>query len=176
MSTALSSWGRDAAGGGVDDGAFVVVSHDRNFCDKIDFTHVATVRDGTFKLEQRGAVPGDWVVGDLKSPTPSSERQQQRSDSASATSTPEPSPAMDDKTRKRAYNAPRRIAKLEETIERLEERIAAVDEKMLLHGSDVGKLVELSKEKEKLESEVSDCMEEWEELEQLASQAGVVVG
>ena len=53
---------------------------------------------------------------------------------------------------------------------RKEETIAQLDEEMLANGSDVGKLVDLSKEKELLENEVMELMEEWEELETLVAE------
>ena len=54
LSESLSDWGED-------DGAIVVISHDKSFCDKVGFTHVATVTsEGTLKLEQRGTRDSDW--------------------------------------------------------------------------------------------------------------------
>ena len=69
------------------------------------------------------------------------------------------------------FNAPKRIAKLESMIEEKEERIATIDAEMLENGSDVGKLVDLTAAKEKLEEEVMEFMEEWEELEALLAQS-----
>ena len=42
---------------------------------------------------------------------------------------------------------------------------------MMSSGNDVGKLVDLNSEKEKLEETVADYMEEWQELEELLAQA-----
>jgi len=154
LSGALSGWGDEM-------GAFVVVSHDRNFCRRIQFTHVATVRDGAFKLEQRDAKESDWVVEG-----PLAAVEAPREASASSRLDEEQS-ELEAKNRKKAYNAPKRIAKLEETIQMLEEKIAAIDEEMMSNGSDVGKLVDLTKEREKLQSQVAECLDEWEILESL---------
>ena len=34
------------------DGSLVVISHDRDFCEKVGFTHIGTVMDGKLILEQ----------------------------------------------------------------------------------------------------------------------------
>lgn len=38
----------------------VVISHDREFCEKVGFTHVGTVTNGGLVLEQRPLQDGDW--------------------------------------------------------------------------------------------------------------------
>eukprot|EP00587_Corethron_hystrix_P002067 CAMPEP_0113314504 /NCGR_PEP_ID=MMETSP0010_2-20120614/10535_1 /TAXON_ID=216773 ORGANISM="Corethron hystrix, Strain 308" /NCGR_SAMPLE_ID=MMETSP0010_2 /ASSEMBLY_ACC=CAM_ASM_000155 /LENGTH=627 /DNA_ID=CAMNT_0000170797 /DNA_START=59 /DNA_END=1942 /DNA_ORIENTATION=- /assembly_acc=CAM_ASM_000155 len=53
LATALSGWGGK-------DGAVVVISHDRSFCEDVGFTHVGTVMDGKLKLEQRPLRDSDW--------------------------------------------------------------------------------------------------------------------
>jgi ATP-binding cassette subfamily F protein 3 len=53
LAVALSSWG-DQTGG------IVVISHDREFCDQVGFTHVGTVMNGRLKLEQRPLRDSDW--------------------------------------------------------------------------------------------------------------------
>ncbi|EJK65285.1 hypothetical protein THAOC_13870, partial [Thalassiosira oceanica] len=53
LANALSGWGGK-------DGSIVVVSHDREFCEKVGFTHVGTVVDGRLKLEQRSLRESDW--------------------------------------------------------------------------------------------------------------------
>ena len=164
LSEALSEWGDDI-------GAMVVVSHDRTFCEKIVFTHVATVKDGTFRLEQRGARPSDWVIEGLSAAagTSSTADTTESNGTSSSTVTKE----IDPKLRKKAFNAPKRIAKLETLIEEAEEKIAALDEAMLANGSDMGKLVDLTKEKEALESKVEAYIDEWGELEQILAQVAV---
>ena len=53
LANALSEWGGK-------DGAVVVISHDREFCEKVGFTHVGTVTNGGLVLEQRPLQDGDW--------------------------------------------------------------------------------------------------------------------
>jgi len=144
-------------------GAVVVISHDRSFCEKVGFTHVATVSDGSIRLEQRNTIDSDWkVISTTLDASPNdsldSNGEQQRTEEAD--------PAL----RKKLFNAPKRIEKLESLMEKAEIDIAAFDEEMLQNGSDVGKLVELSQKKEALEEQVMEYMTEWEELETLLSQ------
>lgn len=58
LANALSGWGGK-------DGAVVVISHDREFCEKVGFTHVGTVMDGGLVLEQRSLREGDWEQYDI---------------------------------------------------------------------------------------------------------------
>lgn len=58
LAKALSGWGGK-------DGAVVVISHDRKFCEKVGFTHVGTVMDGKLVLEQRSLRDSDWEQYDI---------------------------------------------------------------------------------------------------------------
>lgn len=158
MSESLSDWGED-------DGAIVVISHDKSFCDKIGFTHVATVQDGTLKLEQRRTRASDW-----DSSTATLQRSSSAEEEENVTAKND---EIDPKIRKQLYNAPKRISKIETLVEQKEEKIASLEEEMLANGSDVGKLVDLTKEKEAIEGQVMELMEEWEELEALLQQVAV---
>lgn len=152
LGTALGSWGGD--------GAIVIVSHDERFCSLIDFTHVAIVNDGTFRMEERSAQPKDWVVTSLSASNVGS------ADVSPESLQPSSQPKLDDpKLRKQMYNAPKRIAKLEELIGKVEQQISVIDEDMLSNGKDVGLLVDLTKEKAVLQSKVEEYLEEWESLE-----------
>lgn len=92
-------------------------------------------------------------------------------DSAETTTTAPAEDDMDPALRKKLFNAPRRISKLESLIEKAEEEMADLDQQMFENGSDVGLLTDLSEKKIKLEGEVAEYMEEWEELEELISKA-----
>jgi len=166
LSESLSNWGNDA-------GSLVVISHDKSFCEQVGFTHVLTLMEGgTLKLEQRNTCDSDWDAStttlqrSMSTSSPSSSSSENDSDSGQD----DAQVLMDPALRKRAYNAPKRISKIERLVEQKEEKIATIDEEMLANGSDVGKLVDLSKEKEALEAEVLELMEEWEELETLMAQ------
>jgi ATP-binding cassette subfamily F protein 3 len=58
LARALSGWGGK-------DGAVVVISHDRSFCEDVGFTHVGTVTNGSLKLEQRPLRDSDWDQYDI---------------------------------------------------------------------------------------------------------------
>ena len=157
LSESLSDWGEET-------GAIVVISHDKSFCDKVGFTHVATVKeDGTLSVEQRGTRPSDWDSSTTTFQRSSSEEEETTNEQQSQSQDPE----MDKKLRKQAYNAPKRISKIETLVEQKEAKIASLEEEMMANGSDVGKLVDLTKEKETLEEQVMELMEEWEDLEAL---------
>jgi ATP-binding cassette subfamily F protein 3 len=53
LAVALSNWGEK-------DGGIVVISHDREFCEQVGFTHVGTVMNGALTLEQRSLRDSDW--------------------------------------------------------------------------------------------------------------------
>ena len=152
--------------GGDESGSIVVISHDKSFCNKVGFTHVATVQDGKLIMEQRGTRDSDWDSSVNTLQRSSTIEPQSSVDSSVGESKPE----LDSKLRKQAFNAPKRIAKIESLVEQKEEEMAQLDEEMLANGSDVGKLVDLTKEKDKLEEEVMELMSEWEELESLLAQ------
>lgn len=145
------------------DGTVLVVSHDQAFCESIgDFTHIATVSDGTFVLEERSLQSSDWSQfeasdssngsdGEVNGESPASNREQE----------------LDRKLQKQAYNAPKRIEKLEKLMEDLEVKVAAVDEEMLTNGSNMDKLMSLTQQREALQAKIDDYMQEWEELEEI---------
>lgn len=58
LARALSGWGGK-------DGAVVVISHDKAFCEKVGFTHVGTVMNGGIVLEQRSLRESDWEQYDI---------------------------------------------------------------------------------------------------------------
>ena len=154
LSEALQSWGKEL-------GSIIVISHDKAFCDKLEFTHVVTVDNGAVRMEQREARDSDWEMATL-----TQQRQANIQDPVS-TEDGDMEPEVDTATRKKAFNAPKRIRKIEEMIEQKEQQIVALDEEMLLNGRDVGRLVELTNKRNGLDNEVVTLMEEWEELEAL---------
>ena len=158
LSEVLSDWGEGR-------GAIVVISHDKAFCQQVGFTHVLTITDeGRLKLEQRDARESDW---DSSVATFQKSNDGENNNDNGGEPVVVIDKELDAKRRKMAFNAPKRISKIESLVEKKEEKIAVLDEDMLANGSDVGKLVDLSKEKEGLEEEVMELMEEWEELETL---------
>jgi ATPase subunit of ABC transporter with duplicated ATPase domains len=170
LSEALSQWGDD-------EGALVVISHDKAFCEQVGFTHVLTIReDGTLKLEQRNTNENDWDSSKATFQRSKEEGQNDTTTTTTTTTTTVADKEMDAKLRKQAYNAPKRIAKIESLIEQKEDRIAALDNEMLSNGKDVGKLVDLTKQKEALAAEVVELMEEWSDLETILAKVDVATG
>jgi ATP-binding cassette subfamily F protein 3 len=159
LSEGLSNWGAE-------DGAVVVISHDRSFCKAIPFTHVATVENGKLTVEQRGTRPSDWSLFE-SSLTPAIVTNGGHHGIGSNSSNGDAEKVIDPEKRKQAFNAPKQISKIEKLIEEAEARIAAIDAEMFANGSDVGKLTDLAAKREAQENKVSELMEEWEKLEQL---------
>jgi len=162
LSEVLSDWGDGK-------GAIVVISHDKAFCEQVGFTHVLTITDeGGLHLEQRDANAGDWdsSISTFQKSIGSGDGDGDGDDYPFEAVDKE----LDAKRRKMAFNAPKRISKIESLVEKKEETMAVLDEDMLANGSDVGKLVDLSAKKEALEEEVMALMEEWEELETLMAE------
>ena len=165
LSEALSGWGEDT-------GAIVVISHDKAFCEKVGFTHVATVTDGGLKMEQRDTRESDWDSSSSSTqPTMASSTTVDNNNNNNNKGKGKPASIEEDRRRKKqAYNAPKRIAKIEETVMKQEEKIAKIDNDMMVNGSDMNKLMELATQKDELEADVLELMEELEELEGLLVQ------
>ncbi len=157
----MRSWGGK-------DGAIIVVSHDKSFCDSVGFNTVGTVSDGTITVEERGLNDSDWKRYAMSAQGGEVGGAKEEKEVAKPL-TPEEKEALKQK-RKQAFNAPKRIKKLEKMIETSEMKIAELDEQMMQVGSDVGKLTDLSNDKQKEEANVAKYMEEWEKLEELLAE------
>ena len=82
--------------------------------------------------------------------------------------------AEQERKRKLAFNAPKRIEKIEGLIEKAELEIAEYDEQMLEVGSDVEKLMEITDKKTKEEEAVAKLMEEWVTLEEVMAEMSAI--
>lgn len=160
MSNALSSWGKK-------DGAVIVVSHDKSFCDSVGFNTVGTVKDGSLVIEERELNDSDWRQYDMALSTAVESSNSELDKEIEKT--PEQI-EEEKKRRKMAFNAPKQIAKLEKKIEQAETKIAELDEEMMTVGNDVGKLTDISNLKLAEEKELDKMMKEWEELEMLLTE------
>eukprot|EP00592_Proboscia_alata_P008449 CAMPEP_0194363290 /NCGR_PEP_ID=MMETSP0174-20130528/11120_1 /TAXON_ID=216777 /ORGANISM="Proboscia alata, Strain PI-D3" /LENGTH=307 /DNA_ID=CAMNT_0039136643 /DNA_START=301 /DNA_END=1224 /DNA_ORIENTATION=- len=177
LSDALSNWGGK-------DGAVMVISHDRSFCESVGFTHIGTVKDGMIKVEERGLRSSDWDLYDMNANAGyendgmyainNGDAAGHTNGGTSATAVKENKPAIPltaeekkelSKRRKIALNAPKRISKLENMITKCEERIANLDDEMMANGSNAEKLMELTDLKQKEDDNIANHMEEWEDLE-----------
>jgi hypothetical protein len=164
LSDALSAWGGSK-------GAIVVVSHDRNFCDKITFTHVATVKDGTFSLEERPVRESDWYVQGMEAAKPLSIPEgKATNDIKPSTTGASKATTLDPKLRKAAFNAPKRIQKIEGMIAESEKKLLELDDVMSQNGKDIAMLMEINNKKLALQESIDSYMKEWNELEDLLAQ------
>lgn len=144
----------------------MIVSHDRAFCESIGFTHVGTVMNGSLVLEERLLDERDWAQYDI---APIGESQEIE-ETGVKLSTAEKEEL--DRKRKLAFNAPKRIQKIEMMIRVSEKRIAEFDDEMMKCGTNVDALMELTDKKGKEEDTVANLMEEWEELEDIVAEVG----
>ena len=131
---------------------------------------MGTVKDGFLVVEERGLNARDWDIYDIAS-TSGDASINGASDILSPVVelTPEEK-AEQDRRRKLAFNAPKRIKKIEDLIEQAEMKIAEYDEGMMKVGSDVEKLMEMTELKTKEEANVASLMEEWEMLEEVVAE------
>lgn len=159
----MSNWG-------VKDGSIVVVSHDRAFCEQVGFTHVGTVKDGKLTIEERGLQEKDWERYDISSTPLIGSTTGVASGEVEVVELTAEQKAEQERKRKLAFNAPKRIKKIEELIEQSEARIVEYDEEMMTVGNDVEKLMELTNKKTEEEENVVTLMEEWEELEEIVAE------
>jgi hypothetical protein len=136
------------------------VSHDRAFCESVGFTHVGTVMDGGLVIEERGLEERDWARYDIAGSASGSCEDV----APPAELTPEEK-AEQERKRKLAFNAPKRMKKIEEMIAKAEVKMAEYDDQMMNFGSDAEKLMEITKKKKKEEDGVAKLMEEWESLD-----------
>ena len=176
------------------EGATLVISHDREFLTELEPTHVLTVRGGRAVLEERGLRESDFddpldsrvepkfaqtptqaqaqaqaqaatKTGGKKSSAASASTSLPHSPAATAaTSTSQASVPMSDEERKKRLNAPRRIKKIEQTLEKHDADTAAIDADMVVHGRDTTKLRELQSKKEAILGKSAKLLEEMEEL------------
>lgn len=148
-------------------GALVVVSHDRAFVDKLKPTHVAVVADSTVNLQARDLAESDWTVASIDARSSSSEDV--LSDQTEALSAPIEVVEESAEQRRRRFNAPKLIAKLEAKIADKEALIAEIDEQMVEAGADAAKCLELAQRRDTLQPDLDAMYEEYAELDALLS-------
>ena len=130
--------------------------------------------DGGLVIEERGLEERDWARYDIASAAgDASETISEGNDVAPAVELSAEEKAELDRKRKLAFNAPKRIEKIEKLIEDAEERIAEYDEEMMKVGSDLEALMTLTEKKTKEEDTVANLMEEWESLEEVLAEMSV---
>ena len=148
------------------DGALVVVSHDRPFCDALRCSHVAYVADGRCDVEERELRDADFCETDRGV---SNAELLDDDGGAAALSAAEAKAWREEERRlqKRRNAAPKKIEKLEGSIGAAEARMEELDGEMVAAGADVQALTELGAKKDALQAEVDAWYAEWDELEAL---------
>ena len=155
-------------------GAIIVISHDRPFCEALRATHVGYVCNGDCVVEERELRDSDFSEADRG--------VRNRFDASLAPSAPPPPPALSPEelkaqraaeyaAQKASKSGESKIAKLEANLEEAETALAALDAEMVGAGSDVGRLAELSDERNALQAKVDGWYAEVEALEAQKAQA-----
>ena len=127
--------------------------------------------NGSLVLEERGLDERDWDQYDIASLGESEGIEDKVVEKISPAEKEEL-----DRKRKLAFNAPKRIQKIERLIEESELRIAEYDDEMMKCGNSMDALMDLTDKKAKEEDAVAALMEEWEELEGIVAEVAIKFG
>ena len=131
------------------EGVLLFVSHDRYFIEKFA-TRIWALQDGQI-TDFRGGYEAYCQWKSRQQVYAQAEKRQEKEK--------KPKP-------QRPKNNDKAIARTERDIQRLEEKIAGLDQLAEENGSDYQKLMEIAAEKETLETELMELYEKWEELNQ----------
>lgn len=151
-------------------GTVLYVSHDRYFINKtatriLDLTHEQILSydgDYNYYLEKKDTVESIHIQDDTATPVPSGKAETSSKTDWKAQKELE---AKKRKVENAARQAEETIAALEQDMENIDEEIALPE-----NATNVGRLTELSREKEEKEAALTETMEQWEQLmEQLES-------
>ncbi len=161
-------------------GAVIIVSHDRYFLDRL------CVR--IFAFEEGGRVghyPGGYTdymeireMEEQERKQAQEKQEQERKASAKApaagSSAPRPDSSSPKQEKKKfTYNEQREFDTIDREIAELEERIKETDRNIAAQSTNYDKLQELLQEKERLDAALSDKMDRWVYLNDLAEQLGL---
>mmetsp|Transcript_16542 Transcript_16542/g.24889 ORF Transcript_16542/g.24889 Transcript_16542/m.24889 type:complete len:718 (-) Transcript_16542:316-2469(-) len=149
-------------------GTLCVITHDQSFAQKINPTHIATVRkNGTVDWHDGGLYTSDFIFGGNENPDmkPKQSEQELLSKEEIIQRKEE-----DKKLRKKKMGAPKRIQKIESLLEELERKMEEVDNALAENASDMDMLLRLSTDREALQSEIEGLYKEWEELEEFLAE------
>ena len=156
------------------EGIVITVSHDRYFLDRIARRIFAF--EGNGRIVQYEGGYSDYMA---KRPEPvkmgmsgstNEKNDIDESNGAEKEQTSSKQTWKHDKKVKFSYNEKREYETIEADIEKLENQIAELDEKIMKNASDFGKLNALTKEKDEVEAALLEKMDRWEYLEEIAQQ------
>lgn len=156
------------------EGIVITVSHDRYFLDRIARRIFAF--EGNGRIVQYEGGYSDYMA---KRPEPvkmgmsgstNEKNDIDESNGAEKEQTSSKQTWKHDKKVKFSYNEKREYETIKADIEKLENQIAELDEKIMKNASDFGKLNALTKEKDEVEAALLEKMDRWEYLEEIAQQ------
>ncbi|MHB1276400.1 MAG: ABC-F family ATP-binding cassette domain-containing protein [Candidatus Humimicrobiaceae bacterium] len=135
-------------------GAVIVVSHDRYFLDKTTDKLIAVSGDGKIEFHNDlDAYGRSLISSDLKKGHQREVRVQ---------------PVMEEKKTKFTYAESREFSKIDSVISKLEEELTKTENEMSKTWSNYVKLQELAQHQKNLKAELSEKMERWEYLSEIA--------
>jgi ATP-binding cassette subfamily F protein uup len=146
-------------------GTLLLVSHDRDFLDRV-ITSTLALEGGGRIAEYVGGY-SDWLRQRPRSPARASTPAQA---SSSSTAAPKARPAA----AKLSYKLARELAELPEKVERLEADMSRLAEQMndpALHADDPAKVSQAARQVKQLQDKLDAAFARWEELEKLREQA-----
>lgn len=169
------------------EGIVIAVSHDRYFLDRIADRIFAFEGDGKIvqyegdytTYMEKAMAQGTFLIDATEKTagirdTSLSQEESSKELTEKAVGEEKPDSRTTWKNREKklkfSYHEQKEYETIDEEIEKLEEQIAAIDEEMQTAASQYTRLSELSEQKEELEQQLSDKMERWVYLNDLAEQ------
>ena len=135
-------------------GSIVVISHDRHFLEELSPTHVINIRSGKVEMEERSLREEDWndplFSREAASSCSSSTEPATENSVVNKSQNLNQEVINDSKDKNVKKNALKKIQKIENSIDKLNEELSKIDEEMINNGKDRQKLMELQKEKDKI--------------------------
>ena len=149
------------------EGIVITVSHDRYFLDRIARRIFAFEGNGGYS-DYMAKRPEPVKMGMSGSTNEKNDIDESNGEEKEQTSSKQT--WKHEKKVKFSYNEKREYETIEADIEKLENQIAELDEKIMKNASDFGKLNALTKEKDEVEAALLEKMDRWEYLEEIAQQ------
>jgi len=151
------------------DGIVVAVSHDRYFLDRITTRIFAYEGNGVIK-QYEGNYSDYLIKADTKMQVSDAGlTQTEEKDNSNKKTNRNNWKDHQEKKLKMSYKEQREFETIEDDIATLEEKVDALDQEILKYANDFAKLNELSKQKEEAQNLLSEKMDRWVYLEELAA-------
>lgn len=151
------------------DGIMVAVSHDRYFLDRITTRIFAYEGNGVIK-QYEGNYSDYLIKSDTKMQVSDAGlTQTEEKDNSNKKTNRNNWKDHQEKKLKMSYKEQREFETIEDDIATLEEKVDALDQEILKYANDFAKLNELSKQKEEAQNLLSEKMDRWVYLEELAA-------